>query len=133
MSFFIQRVYLLDVCTLAVIIIDFLNCIPGADANGLTEVKRRVHAIVVRIDPRTTNGDSLLHMACMRKNKLRDQQLFEESTVNFFPSPSVVRLLVECGAKVNSTNALANTPLHTASVACNFNQDVSYLPQLSNL
>ena len=104
---------------------DFLN-IPGADANGLTEVKRRVHAIVVRIDPRTTNGDSLLHMACMRKNKLRDQQLFEESTVNFFPSPSVVRLLVECGAKVNSTNALANTPLHTASVACNFNQDVSY-------
>jgi len=96
----------------------------GADANGLTEVKRRVHAIVVRIDPRTTNGDSLLHMACMRKNKLRDQQLFEESTVNFFPSPSVVRLLVECGAKVNSTNALANTPLHTASVACNFNQDI---------
>ena len=41
-------------------------------SSKLLEVKRRVHAIVVRIDPRTTNGDSLLHMACMRKNKLRD-------------------------------------------------------------
>jgi len=96
----------------------------GGSDEDLTAVKRRVHAVVSKIDPRTTHGDTLLHMACMRKNKLRDQQLFEESTVNFFPSPGVVKLLVECGAKTNVTNSIANTPLHTASLACNFNQEI---------
>lgn len=91
------------------------------------EIKRRVHYIVHQIDPRTTHGDSLLHLSCMRKNTLKNQSreaVFEESTVNFFPSPNVVRLLVECGAKINAMNSLASTPLHTASMACNFDQEI---------
>ena len=88
------------------------------------DIKRRVHHIVHRVDPRTTNGDSLLHMSCMRKNTLKGQSVIEESAVNFFPSHNVVKLLVECGAKINAMNTLASTPLHTASLACNFNQEV---------
>ena len=102
---------------------------PKGDARDLDEgcvmeIKRRIHYIVHQLDPRTTNGDSLLHMSCMRKNTLKSQSLFEDGTCNFFPSPNVVRLLVECGGKINAMNNLANTPLHVASLACNFNQEV---------
>ena len=94
------------------------------DEDSTIDIKRRIHQIVHQIDPRSTTGDSLLHMSCMRKNTLKSQSLFEEGTCNFFPSPTVVRLLVECGAKINAMNSLANSPLHVASLACNFNQEV---------
>jgi len=91
------------------------------------EIKRRIHYIVYVVDPRTTHGDSLLHLSCMRKNILKNQSLFEDASstaVNFFPSQNVVELLVECGAKINALNHLASSPLHTASLACNFNQEI---------
>ena len=43
----------------------------------------------------------------MRANTLKSQTLFgEENSQNlpFFPSTSVVKLLVECGAKINANN-----------------------------
>ena len=71
--------------------------------------------------------DTLLHLACMRGNTLRSQTLFgEESGQNppFFRSTSVVKLLVECGAKINANNQSGSTPLHTASMVENFNQEI---------
>ena len=71
--------------------------------------------------------DTLLHLACMRNNTLKSQTLFgEESGQNppFFPSLSVVKLLVECGAKINANNQTGSTPLHTASMVENFNQEI---------
>ena len=43
---------------------------------------------------------------------------------NLFPSLPVAQLLVECGARLNATNALESTPLHTASCLTNFKQEV---------
>ena len=36
-------------------------------------LRRRVHSIVVTMDPRTTLGDSLLHLAVARNNTLKSQ------------------------------------------------------------
>ena len=63
----------------------------------------------------------------MQNNILKSQTLIgEENGQNqrIFPSPSVVKLLVECGAKVNASNQTGSTPLHTASMVENFNQEI---------
>lgn len=96
-----------------------------ASAQVGLDVRKRVHRIVRQIDPRTTAGDSLLHLCCMKGNFLRGQTLFEEMDISFFPSVPLVKLLVECGAKINALNLAANTPLHTASIPANFNQEVT--------
>jgi len=92
------------------------------------DIRRRVHHIVRNINPHTyPNGDTLLHLACMQNNTFKSQPLNgEENGQNprIFPSLSVVKLLVECGAKVNANNQTGSTPLHTASMVENFNQDI---------
>lgn len=92
------------------------------------DIRRRVHHIVRNLNPHTfPNDDTLLHLACMRGNTLKSQALFgEENGQNppSFPSTSVVKLLVECGAKINANNQKGSTPLHTASLVENFNQQI---------
>jgi Fem-1 family protein b len=92
------------------------------------DIRRRVHQIVRSINPRTfPNDDTLLHLACMRGNTLKSATLFGENNGQnpaFFPSPSVVKLLVECGSKINADNQTGSTPLHTASMIENFNQEI---------
>ena len=91
-------------------------------------LRRRIHRLVHTMDPRTTQGDSLLHLAVSKSNSLKTQNFFEDGQMgNLFPSLPVARLLVECGARLNATNALESTPLHTASCLANFNQEVRYL------
>ena len=87
-------------------------------------IRRRIHFILSQVNPRTTNGDSLLHLSVMKNNTLKSQSLFEDGHYSFFPSFEVSKLLVECGAKVNSPNVSANTPLHTASSSNNYRQEV---------
>merc|ERR1712061_174506 len=50
------------------------------------EIRRRIHTVVHLVDPRTTAGDSLLHLSVMKNNTLRSQNLFEEPKFAFFPS-----------------------------------------------
>ena len=87
--------------------------------------RRRIYAILSQIDPRSTGGDSLLHLSVMKNNTLKSQNLFEDGNYSFFPSFEVTKLLLECGAKVNAINtSQASTPLHTASMAVNYKQEV---------
>ena len=87
--------------------------------------RRRIYAILSQIDPRTTTGDSLLHLSVMKNNTLKSQNLFEDGNYSFFPSFEVTKLLLECGAKVNAINtSQSSTPLHTASMAVNYRQEV---------
>ena len=91
------------------------------------EIRRRIHTVVHLVDPRTTAGDSLLHLSVMKNNTLKaqhTQNMFEEGKFAFFPSVEVTKLLVECGAKINALNTNANTPLHTASITMNYRQQV---------
>merc|ERR1712165_701328 len=89
-------------------------------------LRKKIHRLVHVMDPRTTQGDSLLHLAVSKSNSLKTQNFFEDGGTmgNLFPSLSVARLLVECGARLNATNALESTPLHTASCLTNFKQEV---------
>ena len=74
------------------------------------------------------SDDTLLHLACERGNKLKSAALDlggeNGQHPAFFPSPAVVQLLVECGAKINANNETGSTPLHTASKEENFNQEI---------
>jgi ankyrin repeat protein len=88
-------------------------------------MRQRIHNIVHLVDPRTTSGDSLLHLSVAKNNTLKTQNLFEDGQYSFFPSAEVSRLLVECGAKVNAANHNASTPLHVACQATNYRQEVS--------
>ena len=94
------------------------------DEEHFVEIRRRIHSVVHLVDPRTTAGDSLLHLSVMKNNTLRSQNLFEEAKFAFFPSMEVTKLLIECGAKINALNAQGNTPLHTASVPSNYRHEV---------
>ena len=94
------------------------------DEEHFVEIRRRIHSVVHLVDPRTTAGDSLLHLSVMKNNTLRSQNLFEEAKFAFFPSMEVTKLLIECGAKINALNAQGNTPLHTASVPSNYQHEV---------
>ena len=96
------------------------------DEEHFVEIRRRIHSVVHLVDPRTTAGDSLLHLSVMKNNTLRSQNLFEEARFAFFPSVEVTKLLIECGAKINALNAQANTPLHTASLASNYRHEVRF-------
>ena len=49
-----------------------LSPIQGTDEMNMF-LRRRVHSIVVTMDPRTTLGDTLLHLAVARNNTLKSQ------------------------------------------------------------
>lgn len=88
-------------------------------------LRKKIHRLVNDMDPRTTTRESLLHLAVSKSNSLKAQNFFEDGSIgNLFPSFSVAKLLLECGARVNSTNNLESTPLHTASTISNFKQDI---------
>ena len=95
------------------------------DKEHFIEIRRRIHTVVHVVDPRTTAGDSLLHLSVMKNNTLRSQNLFEEAKQAFFPSVQVTKLLVQCGAKINALNMTDTTPLHTASLPQNYRQGFS--------
>jgi ankyrin repeat protein len=99
-----------------------------ADEDGsLLDIRRRLHTVVHKVDPRTTAGDSLLHLSVMKNNTIKSQNLFDDSKFAFFPSIEVTKLLVECGAKINAMNSTGNTPLHTVSYLANYRQEVCVL------
>ena len=109
--------------------IHLVTCIKSQndeDELHLMEMRRKIHTVVHLVDPRTSTGDSLLHLSVMKNNMLKSQQnLFDENRFAFFPSVEVTKLLVECGAKINALNAKSDAPLHTASQNGNYRQEVS--------
>jgi len=108
-------------------LLHLVTCLHSTDNedNDFIEIRRRIHTVVHVVDPRTTAGDSLLHLSVMKNNTLKSSQnLFEDPKFAFFPSVEVTKLLVECGAKINALNVHANTPLHTASQPQNYRQEI---------
>ena len=87
-------------------------------------MKRRLHCILYHLDPRTTSGDSLLHLSVSKNNTLKTQNLFDDGHYAFFPNFDVARLLIDCGAKINALNEENSTPLHVASAQQNFKMEV---------
>lgn len=72
------------------------------------DFRRRVHQLVT-IDPRGSDGESLLHLAVNPKISFTNDEFYSP-----FPSLSVIKTLVECGADVNSLDWQRNTPLYNS-------------------
>lgn len=90
-------------------------------------LKKKIHKLVVGMDPRTIQGDTLLHLAASKNISLIPQNIFDEGgnqMGNLFPSYDVVKFLVDCGARVNATNVQGSTPLHTAVALGNFKHEI---------
>ena len=75
---------------------------------------------IVRINPRNSNGETLLHLAANRDNTIKSSSYFDEPQGTFFPSVSVAQLLIECGIDVSALDHKRNTPFHIASKMENY-------------
>lgn len=78
---------------------------------AVTELVRRL----VRINPRNSAGETLLHLAASRDNTIKSSSYFDEPQGAFFPSLRVARILLDCGADITALDHKRNTPLHTAA------------------
>lgn len=82
---------------------------------------------LVRINPRTFSGETLLHLATNRDNAIKSSNYFDEPQGTHFPSVGVTQLLIDCGADVSALDKRGNTPLHIACRVHNFTTDLIQL------
>ncbi|KAF4094740.1 protein fem-1 homolog B [Onychostoma macrolepis] len=64
---------------------------------------------LIRLDPRSREGLSLLHLAASSSTPVDD---FHTNDVCSFPNAQVTKLLIDCGAQVNAVDHEGNSPLH---------------------
>ncbi|XP_046837978.1 protein fem-1 homolog C isoform X2 [Vespa crabro] len=81
-----------------------------------TLTKQLVHELVKQ-NPRSAHAeDTLLHLCVSSLNTINTSYFTTaNATQVIFPRLEVVKLLLECGAKVNARNESRSTPLHIAS------------------
>lgn len=79
---------------------------------------------ILYIDPRTSAGDTLLHLVVSKQNTLETNFFLGGPHFCIFPSAAVAELLLECGANVDVVNNNLSAPLHIAAVISNYNSEV---------
>lgn len=95
-----------------------------------TEEERRevgacVSALVARDVRSAQTGDTLLHLCASRLNVIRSTYFGDEAAAPpVFPSVSVARLLLACGADARTRNEARSTPLHVAAIPYNFSTEL---------
>ncbi|RWS26719.1 Protein fem-1-like protein [Leptotrombidium deliense] len=77
-----------------------------------------------KMNPRNSNGDTLLHLAVSKSNTMKSNTLMEDPYTAIFPDVGVAELLLDCGAFVDAINFNQSTPLHIASTRSNYSSDV---------
>jgi len=88
------------------------------------EEVRALAALVDRKNPRTSSGDSLLHLVVSKTNTMKTNSIMEEPHTIIFPDVGVAELLLEAGADVDATNNADCTPLHLACTRSNYQEKV---------
>ena len=112
--------YFDEILKMTVNLLYILNKVQETD-----EDRRKLIRITVRLlkfDPRTTQGDSLLHLVVSTSSNMK--QTFDTNTEKLFPNYELVQLLLNCGANPNMTNKLKNAPLHLACTRPNYNKHI---------
>lgn len=80
--------------------------------NQFVEKESQIHQTVyglVRVQARTRSGQTLLHLAVNPETPVDD---FHTNHICRFPCATTTKLLIACGADVNSMDNNRNTPLH---------------------
>lgn len=100
-----------------------------ATAGDSEEKTHLIHTAVYKIvkhDIRTSNQDTLLHMCVSRLNFVKHGYFADHNlqSKSVFPNLDVVKLLLNCNAKVNARNECRSTPLFIASIPYNYNFEV---------
>ena len=66
------------------------------------------------LEPRTRDGNTLLHLAVWHKTPVRGDTIADWRGVCELPCVEAMKLILHAGCDVNSVNAQGNTPLHLA-------------------
>nr|CAD7577652.1 unnamed protein product [Timema californicum] len=88
------------------------------------EVHRMVSKLLRHNVRSASTGDTLLHLCVSCLNTIKSSYFSDDNQL-IFPNLDVIRLLLECGARVNARNESRSTPLHIAGTPYNFHTDVS--------
>ena len=80
----------------------------------------RIAVKLIKYDPRTSQGDSLLHLVVSTSSTLKT---FNSNT-KLFPNHELAYLLLDCGADPNTINKLKNAPLHLACTRPNYDKRI---------
>ncbi|KAF4533131.1 hypothetical protein B566_EDAN007942 [Ephemera danica] len=94
-----------------------------AKTSDQLELTRLLVRQAVHSNPRSSQGDTLLHLAVSRSNTIRSSYFLDDNAY-VFPNLLVTKLLMECGAPVNALNHANSTPLHFAAHPTNFTTGV---------
>lgn len=89
----------------------YLVCISTKTQCGEEErarINKQIYDLI-RLDPRSREGSSLLHLAASSSTPVDD---FHTNDVCSFPNAQVTKLLIDCGAQVNAVDHEGNSPLH---------------------
>lgn len=85
-------------------------------------------AQIRQIDPRNSNGDTLLHLVVSKTNTMKTAMGgMEETYSSVFPDYDVCKLMLKAGFYVDLVNCSQETPLHIVSSHQNFNAEIVYL------
>lgn len=88
------------------------------------EEMKQIISYTLRLNPRNSSGDTLLHLVVSKNNVMKSQTFIEDPHTVIFPDADVAELLLSCGAFVEALNNTMSSPLHLASSKSNFNPRV---------
>ena len=108
------------------------------------EVVYRLVDEILKINPISQHGDTLLHLAVASSSMLKSNSFLDGGVEGLdadrltgqdecvlrpplFPSESVARFILRCGYDVHARNDMQETPLHIASRCENFSSTVANL------
>ena len=82
---------------------------------------------ILELNPRTQEGDSLLHLAVSSSYSLKSNCFLDDDSYPLFPNPEVAEFILKCGFDIHTRNLIDETPLHIACKLDNFSESVSKL------
>lgn len=108
-----------EILKMVVNLLHIMNKIQETDEQHKQLVRMAVK--LIKYDPRTSQGDSLLHLVVSTSSTLK---MSNSDNEKLFPNYELASLLLDCGADPNTINKLKNAPLHLACTRPNYDKRI---------